>query len=148
MASEEERARRFVARHFPETTRLLAEDRPATITVPTGDHGDVTLPEPFWCLGEHEFEGYREDIEHRGEDVVLTVPTPCHGEVPFTTLTLVQRPFSPTDRAVKVTAELDGDWHDLSSSELAAVADTLVALVVGPIHGVIERLQLLEGDAS
>ncbi|MEU9557369.1 DUF6907 domain-containing protein [Streptomyces fumanus] len=117
------------------------------MTVPTGDHGDVTMPEPPWCLGDHPFEGYRVDIEHRGEDLVLTVPTPCHGQVPFTTLTLVQRPFSPDDAAVKVTAEVDGDYHDLSSTELAAVADALMSHAAGPFHSLIERLQRLEGDA-
>ncbi|WP_149552911.1 DUF6907 domain-containing protein [Streptomyces marokkonensis] len=119
-----------------------------TVTVWTGDHGDVTIPEPFWCLGDHEPEGYREDVEHRGEDVVLTVPTPCHGETKLSTLTLVQRPFSPTDRDVKVTVELDGDWHDLSAGQLAQLTDSLVVLAVGPLHRFIERLQLLEAGGG
>ncbi|MFG2637135.1 DUF6907 domain-containing protein [Streptomyces sp. NPDC048362] len=115
-----------------------------TVTVFTADHGDVTMPEPLWCLGDHPAEGYREDVEHRGEDIVLTVPTPCHGEVQLTTLTLVQRPFSPTDPHVRMSVDLDGDWHDLSSASLAALADAMVVLAVGPLHRSIERLQLLE----
>lgn len=115
-----------------------------TVSVWAEDAGDLVIPEPFWCLGDHGPEGYREDIEHRGEDIVLTVPTPCHGEVKLTTLTLVQRPFSKTDRDVKVTVELDGDWHELSSGELAHLTDSLVTLAVGPLHRMIERLQLLE----
>jgi hypothetical protein len=118
-----------------------------TVTVPTGDHGDVTVPEPFWCLGDHPFEGYRADIEHRSEEVPLTVPVPCCGEVPVLVLNLVQRPFYG-DTAVKATVGLGDDWHDLSSRELADLTDALVAHAVGPLHQFIERLRLLEGDAS
>ncbi|MGV4889268.1 DUF6907 domain-containing protein [Streptomyces viridosporus] len=116
------------------------------VTVATGDHGDVHMIEPFWCAGVHTAEGYREDIEHRSDDVVLTVPTPCHGEVKLTTLTLVQRPFSRTDASVKATVEFDEDYHDMTSKELAEFTDALVALAVGPLHQFIERLQLLESD--
>ena len=119
---------------------------PRTVTVHTGDHGDVHMIEPFWCAGDHPAEGYREDIEHRSEDVVLTVPTPCCGEQKLTTLTLVQRPFSRTDTTAKATVEFAEDYHDVTSAQLAEFTDALVVLAVGPLHQFIERLQLLEGD--
>lgn len=119
---------------------------PRTVTVETGDHGDVTMPEPLWCAGDHTSEGYREDIEHRSEDVTLTVPTPCCGEQKLTTLTLVQRPFHPADTSAKATVEFSEDYHDMTSAQLAEFTDALVALAVGPLHQFIERLQILEAD--
>lgn len=46
---------------------------PRTITLPTEDHGNVTLPEPSWCVGhaDHRPDTYRADILHKGPDVTL-----------------------------------------------------------------------------
>ncbi|MDX2675815.1 DUF6907 domain-containing protein [Streptomyces sp. NY05-11A] len=39
-----------------------------TITLPTTDAGDVTVPEPAWCVGHDGYRpGYQVDILHRGE---------------------------------------------------------------------------------
>ncbi|WUR84492.1 hypothetical protein OG967_39835 [Streptomyces phaeochromogenes] len=45
-----------------------------TVTLPTRDHGDVTLDEPTWCAGhaDHRPDNYRADILHQGPDVTLT----------------------------------------------------------------------------
>ncbi|MFD5661003.1 DUF6907 domain-containing protein [Streptomyces hirsutus] len=45
-----------------------------TVALPTVDHGDMTLPEPSWCLGHHNHQptDQRADILHRGPDVTLT----------------------------------------------------------------------------
>jgi hypothetical protein len=47
---------------------------PRTITLPTEDHGDVTLPCPAWCIGhaDHRPDSYRADILHKGPDITLT----------------------------------------------------------------------------
>lgn len=95
------------------------------VTVPTADHGDVTLPEPSWCAGGHPAEGYREDIEHQGVDVRLMVPTPCHGSVVAFTASFVQRPFSPSDARTLVTVELD-EWHEFDQAGLDGLAAALV----------------------
>lgn len=119
-----------------------------TVTVHTADHGPVTLPEPSWCLGEHPVDGYRADIEHQGEDVELVVATPCHGPVRVASAALFQRPFSmhgPTGPLVAV--EFD-ELHEYDSVSLAGLADSLVAYAVGPLHRLIERLQLLEGEGE
>lgn len=119
------------------------------VTVHTADHGDVTIPEPPWCIGPHPAEGYREDIEHQGETIRLAVDTACHGEIEVLNASLFQRPFSthgPTQPMV--TVELD-DWHEFDAVKLAGFADALVSFAVGPLHDLITRLQLLEGgDAS
>jgi hypothetical protein len=126
---------------------------PCTVTVSTLDHGDVTVPEPFWCTGVHPAGGYRADIAHDGEEVALVVDTACHGEVRVLSAALYQGPFSEHETTDIVVAVEFGDpdpsqAHSFDSSELAAVADSLVAWSVGPLHDLITRLQLLEGDDS
>ncbi|MFF4836556.1 DUF6907 domain-containing protein [Streptomyces sp. NPDC001315] len=119
---------------------------PRTVTIRTQDHGDVTIPEPSWCLGDHPTEGYREDIEHAGEPVRLVVDTACHGEIEVLSVALFQRPFSthgPTQPMA--VAELD-DWHEFDAAKLAGFADTLTSFAAGPLHAVVERLRLLEGS--
>ncbi|WP_055612830.1 DUF6907 domain-containing protein [Streptomyces phaeochromogenes] len=118
-----------------------------TVTVDTVDHGPVTLDEPFWCLGVHPAEAYREDIVHEGEESPLLVDTACHGQVRIAVASLVQRPFSPTDASVSVAVEFD-EQHEYDVAGLSDLADNLVAYAVGPLHQLIERLTLLEGDES
>ncbi|MFG2330185.1 DUF6907 domain-containing protein [Streptomyces sp. NPDC048604] len=96
------------------------------VTVWTGDHGDVTIPEPVWCLDEHEGENYRQDIEHRGADMPAVVETSCHGPVPTLVACLVQRPFSERDRRTLVSLDLGDDWHELAAPDLDAAAAVLV----------------------
>jgi hypothetical protein len=133
---------------FPHVAAHLARERGQdTVTVPTGDRGDVVLDEPFWCLGEHEPEGYRADISHEGEEVPLLVQTGCHGEVRLGAASLTQRPFSPTDARVLAAVEFD-ELHEYDARELADMLDSLVAWAIGPMHQLVERLQLLEGGES
>jgi hypothetical protein len=118
-----------------------------TVTVHTIDHGPVTIPEPSWCLGVHTAEGYREDIEHQGQPVRLTVDTPCHGKEQVLEAVLFQRPFSthgPTGPLVAV--DFTADLHEYDSRHLAGLADDLVAFAVGPLHQLTEQLQQLETE--
>lgn len=64
---------------------------PRTITLATEDHGDVTLPEPSWCVGhaDHRPDTARADILHSGPDTVLAF----HGAELFTA-GLVQSPYA------------------------------------------------------
>ncbi|MGW2169015.1 DUF6907 domain-containing protein [Streptomyces sp. NPDC001705] len=123
---------------------------PRTITVPTVDHGDVTVPEPFWCTGHHPPGGYRADLAHEGEELALVVETPCHGPLRALSAALYQAPFSSTQTGVVVAVEFGEPFttesHDYNSQDLAALADALVSFGVGELHQLIERLQLLEGD--
>ena len=144
--------KRAMERAYPLSVVPDPTPRPGepTVTVYTADHGDVTLEEPFWCTGEHPAEGYREDTEHEGDEIPLVVTTPCHGDVQLLTAALFQRPFSTHGPTVPLVAVEVGDTelHEYDSTALAGLADSMVAFAVGPLHQLIERLQLLEGDES
>ncbi|MFJ1808525.1 MULTISPECIES: DUF6907 domain-containing protein [unclassified Streptomyces] len=47
---------------------------PRTVTLPTIDAGDVTIPEPSWCVGhaDHRPDSYRADLDHKGPEHRLT----------------------------------------------------------------------------
>lgn len=126
---------------------------PRTVTVDTVDFGPVTLPEPFWCSGVHPGGGYRADIAHYGQEIALTVDTSCHGEIRVMTASLYEGPFSEHEqRGPAVAVELGdfdtNDAHSLDAARLAGLADSMVAFAVGPMHQLVERLQLLEGGES
>ncbi len=118
-----------------------------SIVLDTLDHGPVSFPEPFWCLGEHADGVYRADIVHEGEDQPLTVATSCHGLVQLGVATLVQHPFSESDPRVLVAVEFD-EVHEYDAAGLAGMLDALVSWAIGPMHQLVERLQLLAGDES
>ncbi|MEV7125854.1 hypothetical protein [Streptomyces sp. NPDC093260] len=140
--SEDEKARRFVDRHFPEVARLLAA---RTVTVTTIDHGDVTVYEPAWCLGVHPTEGYRADIEHRGQPIRLKADTACHGEVEVLDVFLYQRPFAEQSSTAPVAVVALDEWHEFDAAQLAEFGAALTAFVAGPLHDLAEQLRLLEG---
>lgn len=96
------------------------------VTVQTRDHGAVQLPEPAWCRGIHADDEFRADIEHQGHEVVGGVPTLCHDLVPVLGVSLVQRPFSPTEPRVHAVLKVDEEWHALNSKGLDVAADLLV----------------------
>lgn len=98
---------------------------PRTITIPTADHGDVTVTEPDWCTADHTFEGYREDIEHSGATTHLLIPTECHGQVRALPVSFVWRPFSPTSDQITAAIEMD-QWHEFDPAGLHQVADALI----------------------
>lgn len=65
---------------------------PRTITLPTADHGDVTVSCPAWCIGHpnHRPTDHRADILHRGPDVNLTfygtdIIATCLAQSPYAT---------------------------------------------------------------
>ena len=64
---------------------------PRTITLPTEDHGDVTLPCPAWCSGhaDHRPDTHRADIIHSGPNISLAF----HGAELFTAC-LTQSPYA------------------------------------------------------
>lgn len=99
---------------------------PRTITLPTADHGDVTLVCPAWCMGhtDHQPDTYRADILHSGPDTVLAF----HGAELFTAC-LVQSPY-----ATSSDPELGGPtpgvsvsppWRTLTPASLYSLAAAL-----------------------
>ncbi|NEA67532.1 hypothetical protein [Streptomyces sp. SID12488] len=65
---------------------------PRTITLPTADHGPVTVTCPAWCIGHpnHRPDYQRADILHKGPDVNLAfhgteVIASCLAQSPYAT---------------------------------------------------------------
>ncbi|UIX29559.1 DUF6907 domain-containing protein [Streptomyces sp. GQFP] len=67
---------------------------PRTITLPTADHGLVTVTCPAWCVGHpnHRPDDHRADILHCGPDVALVFRGHDIGDA-----SLVQSPFSTAE---------------------------------------------------
>ncbi|MFJ4879335.1 DUF6907 domain-containing protein [Streptomyces sp. NPDC088745] len=118
---------------------------PRTVTVHTVDHGPVTIPEPTWCVGEHEAEAYRVDIEHQGAETVATVETACHGPVPVLSMALVQRPFSSTETRVMAAVYVDGEWHEFDAAGLNGLIATIWRFAVDDMPRMAARLVKLNG---
>ncbi|MER5507190.1 hypothetical protein ABT052_17895 [Streptomyces sp. NPDC002766] len=147
MSGDEDR--REFAEEFPHIAAHLAAERGGrTVTVRTLDAGDVVTAEPHWCIGEHADGEYRADLNHQGEEHPLFVPTSCCGTVQVATASLYQRPFAErSTRSVVVAVDFAGS-HETDAEHLAGLADALVAYAVGPLHQLVERLQMLEGGES
>ncbi|MCX4578136.1 hypothetical protein OHB41_34100 [Streptomyces sp. NBC_01571] len=110
---------------------------PRTITLPTADHGDVTLPEPSWCIGHESTPGDRRaDILHQGADVELVF----HGHV-FDTTGLVEAPFAELPGGgLGASVGLLGQTLDpVGLYELAAAFDTYA----DRIRGLADQLDTL-----
>jgi hypothetical protein len=101
---------------------------PRTVTLPTLDHGEVTLPEPSWCAGHETHPQYRVDIIHVGPDEPLALPT-RRGPVTHLTTALEVRPYAcdPFLQQPFVGVEIGGDWYPTGLPGLEAMADRLEA---------------------
>ncbi|MFD0138006.1 DUF6907 domain-containing protein [Streptomyces sp. NPDC127159] len=121
------------------------QDPIRSITLPTSDHGEVTLPEPPWCLGAsvHEPGGYRADILHRGPEQTIAF----RGD-PISEAGLVQLPYGSTDpelgsptpgvsvSLVQLTLDPVGLYElaavlDRHAEQLRGLADELTLLLAG-----------------
>ncbi|KDN75229.1 hypothetical protein DF19_25055 [Streptomyces olindensis] len=106
------------------------QDPIRSITLPTTDFGDVTVPEPAWCAGHADHRpGPRAEILHRGPDATLTF----RGQH-LTAAALVQAPFLPA-----ATPELGGP--------VPGVSVDIVGLVLDPV-GVYELAAALDLHAA
>ncbi|NUQ96395.1 MAG: hypothetical protein HOY79_07445 [Streptomyces sp.] len=120
----------------------MSTEQPRTVTLPTEDHGDVTLDEPSWCAGHPDpLPQYRTDLTHYGPEHRLT----HSGEALFR-LMLAQAPLSErASRDVEAyveqtgyTASLDpAGLYDLAAAldsaadQMRAFADQLAAILAG-----------------
>jgi hypothetical protein len=99
-----------------------------TITVPTLDHGDVTIAEPAWCTGEnHTVPVRREDISHVGPIIDITVGT-TNGPRPLLRAHLSQWPFALTapGTVVHESVLIADDFHAYDVAGLDQLADDLL----------------------
>lgn len=99
---------------------------PRSVTLPTLDHGDVTLPEPSWCAGhtDHRSDSYRVDLDHKGPEHTLS-----HLGEPLWKAFLGQAPFAtnPAHRGVGVYVEQGSYAHTLDPAGLYELAATFEA---------------------
>ncbi|NNN30715.1 hypothetical protein HLK59_10135 [Streptomyces sp. S3(2020)] len=99
---------------------------PRTVTLLTEDHGNVTIPEPSWCVGhaDHRPDTYRVDLDHKGPEHRLThdgdlLWTAFLGQAPHST--------SPQARALGVFVEQGRYARTLNATELYDLAATFDA---------------------
>ncbi|XUL89707.1 DUF6907 domain-containing protein [Streptomyces galilaeus] len=100
---------------------------PRTVTLPTHDHGPVTLVCPPWCVShEGQDDGARADISHEGREHVMTLPT-RRGPAVLLIAGIEQRPYAEfgPGRGVFVNVEVSGDWHPVDAEGLEAMAAAL-----------------------
>ncbi|MEU7376560.1 DUF6907 domain-containing protein [Streptomyces albidoflavus] len=100
------------------------------VRIRTVDHGTIETPCPGWCTEDHEndpFPTYRVDIDHKGPDTSIPVPT-SSGPRTLLTTTLTRRPFTElaTGTGTFVNVEIDGDWYPMGPAGLDAMAAGLV----------------------
>ncbi|MFJ8309790.1 MULTISPECIES: DUF6907 domain-containing protein [unclassified Streptomyces] len=100
-----------------------------TVTVPTSDHGPVTLTCPVWCAGHEAAPKYRADLGHESVEHLLEVQV--EGE-PVTLMTAVfeRRPFAtrPPGTGIVLNLEIDGQFYPLDQAgvdEVAAAMETV-----------------------
>jgi hypothetical protein len=111
------------------------QDPIRSITLPTADHGPVTLPEPSWCVGHETAPGdMRADILHQGHDVPLRFRGYLIGEA-----ALVQAPF----------AEQTGPEVGVSVSPLGQTLDARgVYELAAALDGYADRLRTLADELT
>ncbi|MFD8640828.1 DUF6907 domain-containing protein [Streptomyces zaomyceticus] len=99
------------------------------ITLPTTDHGPVTLPEPTWCTGHNNhIPGYRIDLTHTGTEHEFAFT----GEKLLVAM-LSQDPFvtDPGRRRTGLYVEQTGYAATLDPAEIRQLA---AALTVHAMH--------------
>ncbi len=92
-----------------------------TATVPTIDHGPVTLPEPAWCIGHHAQPEALADVHHTGPEHVVS-----YGGGITLRAELVAFPYGITPVAVSVHLELHVPDVTLDPPGLEGLASVLV----------------------
>ncbi|MFE3522252.1 DUF6907 domain-containing protein [Streptomyces sp. NPDC059161] len=103
-------------------SRLLA-GLDGTVTVPTSDHGSVTMTCPVWCIGHPVTPKHRADLGHESADFLMEVPVQG-GQVTLMTAVFEQRPFAtrPPGTGVFLNLEIDGQFYPLDQAGVDAVA--------------------------
>ena len=82
------------------------------MTVATTDHGEITIPEPSWCAGQHPAGAARIDITHLGKPVGMIVHTHSHGDVQLFSARIAQFPYISTEtEAVRCRRDGHGRLH-------------------------------------
>ncbi|MGC9382909.1 DUF6907 domain-containing protein, partial [Streptomyces sp. MH13] len=98
-----------------------------TVTLPTIDHGDVTLPEPTWCAGhtDHRPE-YRADVAHSSPMIGLELAT-SRGPIVLIEACIESRPFAARHRGPHLWLGIEGDGYPSTPEQARATAASLEA---------------------
>lgn len=151
---EQERAQRFVERHFPKVAEFLDRDRAVqqprygdgTVTLQTLDHGEVTVDEPRWCVGHGgEQIVQRVDITHVGRTVAAEVETDG-GTIEFLPARIAWGPFAEARPEPYPSADVD-DFPAMDPAQLREFAAEL-ALHAGRLYRLSNELDRLRRAAS
>ncbi|MGW7343996.1 DUF6907 domain-containing protein [Streptomyces sp. NPDC054854] len=115
---------------------------PRTVTVPTLDHGPVTMPEPAWCAG-HTGQGpeYRADLHHAGPEQLLVFR-----DEPLWLAQFVQYPYGTGPRETGLYVTDTGFARTLDPADLLGLAAAL-AEHTAELRTLAVRLAHLRGDA-
>ncbi|MFD4245081.1 DUF6907 domain-containing protein [Streptomyces sp. NPDC058525] len=93
-----------------------------TVTVPTLDHGSITIPEPDWCTGHPEAPAeYRDDVHHAGPEYLVD-----HDARAVLAAELVEYPFGLRPVPPSVYVGLLVPSATLDPAGLEALAEVLV----------------------
>jgi hypothetical protein len=120
--------------------------RDGTVTVQTLDHGEVTVPEPAWCLGhDDEYVGYLADVTHNGARTVAPLVTAKYGLAQIMHAYISHAPHAQQQPEPKplLSFLLDGhgdldaaDGHNLARAlRIAAVRIERMATALGHLRG-------------
>ncbi|WP_371588258.1 DUF6907 domain-containing protein [Streptomyces virginiae] len=93
-----------------------------TVTVPTLDHGPITIPEPAWCTGHpDEPAEYRDDVHHTGPEHLVD-----HDARAVLAAELVEYPFGQHPVPPSIYVELLVPSVTLNPPGLEGLAAVLV----------------------
>lgn len=121
-----------------------------TVTLQTLDHGEVTVPEPAWCLGHDGTDvGTMAEISHEGPDSFAVVESADLGEVPLLKANLTQGPYLDREPELFPLLAVEGiEPASFNSAQLRAVAARLVVFA-GHLRDEARQLEAWErGDQS
>ncbi|MFD7443898.1 DUF6907 domain-containing protein [Streptomyces sp. NPDC059909] len=95
---------------------------PRTVTVPTIDRGDVTIPEPAWCVGHTDSpREYYVDLSHRGPEHLVGP-----AEAPLFVAMLAQNPHGSGGGQTGLLVETVHIARTMTPGELDELAAGLV----------------------
>jgi hypothetical protein len=103
-------------------------NEPRTVTLPTTDHGDITIPEPSWCAGHHDHRPEaRVDISHASPVTGLELPT-SRGPIVLIEACIESRPFTAGPyRGPHLWLGIEGDGFPSTPEQVRATAAGLEA---------------------
>ncbi|MGW5215135.1 DUF6907 domain-containing protein [Streptomyces sp. NPDC004051] len=105
---------------------MSSSTEPRTVTLATIDHGDVTLPEPSWCVGhaDHRPDTYRTDIAHNAPEIALTVHGRTIGHAVVSQAPCAERSTREIQAFVVLSYEGAGGFDPAGLYDFAAELDT------------------------